>query len=267
MVRPLRSLWALIFVLLIAALVVAAKQGRPTAKQGRQQLLAELRPVTLSNCRLERFGGLNDGGYLMCGNLLGGARSAYSYGIGPADDWGCQISGMLRIPLHQFDCFDPGRPVCPNGRAVFHDECIGPRTEMIDGRVFDSFTRQVARNGDTGKMLIMKIDVEGAEVPALMATSDEMLNRIDQLAMEIHGTDRSFLSLVKKLKRTFYLVHLHFNNQACGGSESSIDPRPHRTCRTRSMRPTTRSEVTVRSMGESNPDARQCAVARRRVMK
>ena len=62
----------------------------------------------------------------------------------------------------------------------------------------------------------MKIDVEGAEVPSLMATSDAMLGRIDQLAMEIHGTERDFLELVQKLKRTFYLVHLHFNNQACG---------------------------------------------------
>jgi hypothetical protein len=216
MVHRQSWVWALIFVLLIAGLVVAAKQGRPTARQVRQKLLAELRPVTLSNCRLERFGSFNDGGYLMCGNLLGRARSAYSYGIGPADDWGCEVSETLRIPVHQYDCFDPGRPVCPNGRAVFHDECIGPGAEMIDGRVFDSFTRQVTRNGDAGKTLIMKIDVEGAEVPALMATPDEMLNRIDQLAMEIHGTDRSFLRLVQKLKRTFYLAHLHFNNQACG---------------------------------------------------
>src|SRR5262245_13804001 len=163
MVRPLRWVWALIFVLSIAGLVVAAKQGRTTARQVRQKLLAELRPVTLSNCRIERFGGPNDGGDLMCGNLLGRGQSAYSYGIGPADDWGCQISGTLRVPLHQYDCFDPGRPVCPNGRAVFHDECIGPTTETIDGRVFDSFTRQVTRNGDAGKTLIMKIDVEGAE--------------------------------------------------------------------------------------------------------
>jgi hypothetical protein len=87
---------------------------------------------------------------------------------------------------------------------------------MIDARVFDSFTGQVTRNGDARKNLVMKIDVEGAEVPSLMATSDAMLGRIDQLAMEIHGTERDFLELVQKLKRTFYVVHLHFNNQACG---------------------------------------------------
>lgn len=215
MIRGLRWVWLLIFVCAVAALGVAAKHSRPTARQTRQRLLAELRPVALSNCRLERFGGVNDGGYLMCGNLLGNVRSAYSYGIGPRDDWGCQVSGTYKVPVHQYDCFDPGRPECPNGRATFHDECIGSKTETVDGRVFDTFTGQVTRNRDAGKTLVMKIDVEGAEL-ALMGTSDAMLNRIDQLAMEIHGTDRDFLQLIRKLKRTFHLVHLHFNNQACG---------------------------------------------------
>ena len=48
-----------------------------------------------------------------------------------------------------------------------------------------------------------------------MATSDRVLDRMDQLAMEIHGADERFLKLVRKLKRQFYLVHLHYNNQAC----------------------------------------------------
>ncbi len=48
-----------------------------------------------------------------------------------------------------------------------------------------------------------------------MSTSDRVLDRIDQLAMEIHGTDDRFLALVRRLKRRFHLVHLHFNNQAC----------------------------------------------------
>jgi hypothetical protein len=98
---------------------------------------------------------------------------------------------------------------------VFHDECIGRRAETIEARVFDTLTRQIAKNGDIGKTLLAKIDVEGAELDSLLATSDRVLDRIDQLAMEIHGTDRRFLQLVRKLKRTFHLVHLHYNNQAC----------------------------------------------------
>jgi hypothetical protein len=50
---------------------------------------------------------------------------------------------------------------------------------------------------------------------SLLTTPESVLERIDQLAMEIHGADGRFLKLVRKLKRTFHLVHLHFNNQAC----------------------------------------------------
>ena len=99
--------------------------------------------------------------------------------------------------------------------VVFHDECIGPRREAIDSRIFDTLSRQLFKNGDAGKTLVVKIDVEGAELASLLATSDSVLDRIDQLAMEIHGADRRFLELVRKLKRTFHVVHLHLQQQAC----------------------------------------------------
>jgi hypothetical protein len=196
--------------------VVPAVLPKPTARQIRYELLAELRPVVLENCQMQRFGSPNDGGYLMCANLLGDVQSAYSYGIGPADAWGCEIAATYNVTVHQYDCFAPPEGPCSPGRSVFHDECIGPRTETIEGRPFDTLTKQLARNGDTGKTLVMKIDIEGAELDSLMSTSDRVLDRIDQLAMEIHGTNRKFVELVRRLKRRFYLVHLHFNNQACG---------------------------------------------------
>jgi hypothetical protein len=188
---------------------------KPTARSNREKLLKELRPVALANCTLERIGSANDGGYLMCGNLLGNIQAAYSYGIGPADDWGCQISQSYSVTVHQYDCFDPRHPSCPGGRPMFHNECIGPRTEVIESRVFDTLTRQIWKNGDAGKTLIVKIDVEGAELASIMATPDSVLDRFDQLAMEVHGTESEFLEMIRKLKRTFHLVHLHFNNQAC----------------------------------------------------
>ena len=212
----MKSLAALIFAAAVVALAaVAVFHPKPTARALRQALLRELQPVTLENCTLQRIGSANDGGYLMCGNLLGNARSAYSYGIGPADDWGCEISQTLGVTVHQYDCFNPPEGACASGRSVFHNECIGPRYETQKSRVFDTLTNQIAKNGDAGKVLVAKIDVEGAELQSLLATSDGVLARIDQLAMEIHGTDRRFLEMVRKLKRTFHLVHIHYNNQAC----------------------------------------------------
>ena len=225
--EPVRRLLGLVGLTMFAATVVAlagaAQYPKPTARQIRQKLLAELQPVALENCVLQRIGGPNDGGYLMCGNLLGNAGSAYSYGIGTDDEWGCEISHTLGVPVHQYDCFIPTPEPCRRGRSIYHDECIGPVAEVIDGRTFDSLTSQIRKNGDAGRTLVVKIDVEGAELSSLLATPDRVLARIDQMAMEIHATDRRALDLVRKLKRTFHLVHLHFNNQACG---VRFDPLP-----------------------------------------
>lgn len=182
----------------------------------RQALLDELQPVVLQNCTLARFGSDADGGYLICQNLIEALGSAYSYGIGPNDDFGCEVSTRYSVPVHQYDCFDPARPVCLAGHNVFHNECIGSRREVVDSRIFDTLANHIASNGDSGKRLIVKIDVEGAEWDSLMATPDEILGRIDQMPMELHGVDdRRFLETVQKLKRTFYVVNLHFNNNAC----------------------------------------------------
>jgi hypothetical protein len=207
---------ALAFLAGVAIFVMRpALRPKPTARQIREQLLQELRPVVLQNCTLRRFGSPNDGGYLMCENLLNNVRTAYSYGIGPTDDWGCDVSQRYNLTVHQYDCFSPPLAGCPNGRSVFHNECIGPSAGTMESHVFDTLTGQISKNGDAGKNLVVKIDIEGAEQASLMATSDSVLDRIDQLAMEIHGTNRRFLDLVRRLKRTFYLVHLHYNNQAC----------------------------------------------------
>ena len=189
----------------------------------REALLKELRPVALKNCTLERFGSVNDGGYLMCGNLITGVASAYSYGIDKEDNWGCQVSREFGVPVHQYDCFTPHRPGCQGGQPVYHNECIGPETEIVDSRPFDTLANQISKNGDNDKRLLVKMDVEGAEWDSLLATPDAVLDGIDQLPMELHGVDEArFLALVRKLKRTFYLTSLHFNNHACSAETAPL---------------------------------------------
>ena len=182
----------------------------------RTQLLKELRPVTLKNCTLKRYGGPSDGGYLMCENLAGKVQSAYSYGIDTEDVWGCDVSRQFEVPIHQYDCFTEHRPACSGGTFIFHDECVGPRNETKDGQLFDTIASQIARNGDTGKPVLMKIDIEGAEWDSLMATPDEVLDTFLQMPMELHGVNEArFVEIVRRLKQKFYLVSLHFNNHAC----------------------------------------------------
>jgi hypothetical protein len=179
-------------------------------------LFAELQPVKLKHCDLRRFGEANDGGYLMCANLLGTNRAAYSYGIAGYDGWGCQMSSRFAISVHQYDCFDTKLPACPGAHADFHPECVGPERKTTDGRLFDTVENQIARNKDAGKDVVVKMDIEGAEWATLLATPDAVLNHFTQLAMEFHGTDEArFLAVVRKLKTIFHMVHLHFNNYAC----------------------------------------------------
>jgi hypothetical protein len=222
-----------------AALLVYARADRsPATAQPNQSFWPEtsvatrralrdaLQPVRLSNCNLRRYGGPNDGGYLMCANLTGGVASAYSYGIDQEDNWGCDVSKQLGVPIHQYDCFTDQRPTCSGGRFVFHDECVGPRKETIGGQPFDTLTSQIARNGDAGKSLLVKIDIEGAEWESLLASPDAVLDTFVQLPMELHvrGTDESrFMGLIERLKRHFYLVNVHYNNSAC---TAQPDPLP-----------------------------------------
>jgi hypothetical protein len=199
-----------------------AKQT-PEARQ-RQLLFDMLQPVALANCRLERFGEANDGGYLMCANLLGGVQAGYSYGINGYDQWGCDVSTRLDVTVHQYDCFNTTQPACPSGQTVFHAECVGDTAGTVDGRRFDTVSSQLAGNGDRSGRIVLKIDVEGAEWRSLLSAPDEVLARIDQLVVEFHWLkddqgrwhqDDTHLLVVERLRQFFEVAHLHFNNASC----------------------------------------------------
>jgi hypothetical protein len=200
------------------------KMIRATDRQQRETLFELLQPVVLSNCELERFGEPNDGGYLMCANLLGQVEAGYSYGIANYDQWGCDISKRLGVTLHQYDCFDTRQPACPGGNTVFHAECVADTRKTDEGRLFDSMQNQFAKNGDDTKRLVVKMDVETAEWDSLLHASDETLQRIDQLAIELHGMhEPRHIEVVKRLKQFFHIVHIHFNNHTC---VAGIEPFP-----------------------------------------
>ena len=198
--------------------------GSPTEVMRRRELFDALQPVALANCQLERFGEANDGGYLMCANLLGGVRVGYSYGINGYDKWGCDISTRLNVAVHQYDCFNTTQPACPSGKTVFHAECVGETAGIVDGRRFDTMYSQLVGNGDRSRRVALKIDVEGAEWRSFLFAPDEVLAQIDQLAVEFHWEkddqdgwrhDAAHLAVVQRLKQFFEIAHIHFNNASC----------------------------------------------------
>ena len=202
---------------LFLVLVLAAGMDYWRDRDVREALYAALAPRHVTNCELQRFGSVNDGGYLMCGNLLTPAQAVYSYGIDGADDWGCDVAGPLNLPLHQYDCFNTAAPRC-SGHAVpqFHAECVGPERATVEGRPFDTIAAQIDTNGDTGKRLVMKMDVEGWEWRSLATAPDHVLKAIDQLAIEFHRVeDRAYLETAARLNEFFYVAHVHHNNYEC----------------------------------------------------
>src|SRR5687767_13339303 len=197
-----RILTAVAVLVGIAAAAYGARMLFPSPATVRRALFNELHPVTLKNCTLSRYGGANDGGFLMCENLLDQVDIAYSYGVG--DDWACDVSRTAGLAVHRYNCNTPKGAGCKGGRFVFHDECV------------DTIASHVAKNRDTKRTAVMQIDADGVEGDALRAVPDETLDRITQIAIELHGTDeRRFVQVIRRLKEHFHLVNLHFDNHAC----------------------------------------------------
>jgi hypothetical protein len=225
-----RRLWiATVVVAIIAVLTgitvfrrtATARADAPRSRADliRSELFAEIQPVRIPNCDLQRFGEPHDGGYPLCANLLGGVKAGYSYGISGYDQWGCEVSRRLRIRVHQYDCFNLQEPSCPGGQTMFHGECIGTARAIQDGRPFDTLAGQFARNGDAAVPLVMKIDVEGAEWDAFLLAPDSALSQIEQLDVEFHNVgDPKYVETIRRLKTFFHIAHVHYNNFSCAGS-------------------------------------------------
>ena len=199
-----KNTYRTIVLVMLAALCATSWTIHLSRRGVRQQLFAELKPVQLTNCDMKRFGADYDGGYVLCENLASEVDVAYSYGIAGRDEWGCDVSRWYDVAVHQYDCFDLSRPMCDRGRFIFHEQCVGAIAGTDEGLSFDTLANQVKRNGDSGESILLKMDIEGAEWDSLLATSDELLQGVNQISIEFHRTeDRKYIDLVRKLKKTF----------------------------------------------------------------
>ena len=214
--------WSALSLVVLGTVTLAYDYWRD--RRVREALYRALDPVKITNCELQRYGKVNDGGYLLCANLMPPAQSAYSYGINGEDSWGCAVSAATDAPVHQYDCFNLARPHCATGATTFHIECVHDERTAIDGRPFNSMANQIEANGDTGKRLVVKMDVEGSEWTALLAAPDHVLAAIDQMAVEFHEVeDPAYLDTIKRLDQFFYVAHVHQNNYECS---PGFDPFP-----------------------------------------
>ena len=164
-------------------------------------------------------------------NLIRELGAAYSYGIGSNDDWGCAVSRQYKVPTHQYDCSIQRVPFArADVSSSMTSASATDGSSGCRGRSIRSPIRSPA-NGDAGKHLLVKMDVEGAEWASLMATPDAVFERIDQIALELHGVqDARYLATVKRLKQHFHVVNLNANNQACTPDAAPFPAARPRCC-------------------------------------
>jgi hypothetical protein len=183
------------------------------------EILSLVRPVKIKDCDLKRFGSSSDGGYLACAKKLKDVEAVYSYGIEGRDEFGCEIALKSGSTVHQYDPFDLTVPKCKGASSKFHAVGIaGKRFTDSQKREFDTFSAHVSANGDRGKKLFLKMDVEGSEWESLLNTPDELLKECQQIVIEFHGlleTNPAILPIFSKLKKLFYVAHVHANNCCC----------------------------------------------------
>ncbi len=64
--------------------------------------------------------------------------------------------------------------------------------------------------------ILVKMDIEGGEIPWILSLDDSQLNKFAQIVMEFHHPFSPIESEVfRKINRTHLLIHFHANN-ACG---------------------------------------------------
>ncbi len=198
-------------------LLLEATADRSSRSQRRASRLAELRPDPSIVVPLVRIGPDLDGGYILADDLDVGI--AVSIGVGPecgADE------DLARRGLYvwQFDHTVDESPSTVDG-ILFHRIGVASQEPDHNTRTLGDLLQMAGvREGSDG---ILLMDAEGAEWGALASTSDGALNRLRQIALEIHGLDLVIaddradwaIEVLERLSRTHCLVASHGNNFGC----------------------------------------------------
>ena len=162
-----------------------------------------------------RLGPNGDGGYVFADNLSPD-QSILSYGISYEYRFDIEMANRgHRVFMfdHTIDGIDASSP----NMAWFKEGVAGKTDERA--RLY-SIQDHLGRHGITGDRLILKIDVEGAEIEVFETISDVTLKRFDQIVLELHdlyslkdaGFRARFIAALSNLNRNFTLFHVHANN-------------------------------------------------------
>jgi hypothetical protein len=182
------------------------------------RILEALRPFDLDGTIKTRAGRNGDGGYII-GSDFNDVGAVYSFGIGGDVSFDLDFSAA-GIPVYQFD-HTVDAPPNPHGNFHFQRRGI---TAVADGaNEFATLSQFLEANGHSCRRdLLLKLDVEGAEVDVLRTADSATLFCFRQVVVELHwlarveddGYRASILGALEKLNSSFTLFHVHANNHA-----------------------------------------------------
>lgn len=189
---------------------------------GLRALLKVMRPAE-DGPQLIRSGSDEDGGYLMLDDLSG-CDIAYSFGI--ADD----VSWDKYMAARGFDVYMYDHTIqgLPEENEHFHWQKIGLagiyREEQPELRTLPMLLRD---NGhEQARHMILKMDIEGAELEVFANLPAGFLKAFDQILLELHDMNdfdkyEALEASLNCLNASHQLVHVHGNNCSplafCGG--------------------------------------------------
>jgi hypothetical protein len=205
--------------------------------------LSDFHPVACDS--LARIGNTNDGGYVVPVKAVRAAHALLSFGL--SHDWTFERDFKKHNPDAIVHCYDHTVSVWTSLQysigqllrffLLFRPSALRKTLAWIDYRKFFQseaihFKQKISRdNGSENgidnatiddafnripeeRPVFVKMDIEGSEYHVL----DDLLRHskdIVAMAIEFHDVDTvtdQFKSLVEKIKRDFYIVHIHGNN-------------------------------------------------------
>lgn len=163
------------------------------------------------NLELIRLGEDGDGGYLLPNDLVN-IDKCYSAGVGLLTKFEKDLKDKFFINSNMLDFNNIDKNILPN-----ESKFIRKKLSLKNTNEEISINSWIEKSD---KEIILKIDIEGDEYSVLSNISEENLNKIRILVIELHGLrnlrNKSFLDMFEKIfsriNMYFYSVHLHINN-------------------------------------------------------
>lgn len=181
-----------------------------------QRLITSLRPQDCGK-DLIRIGGKGDGGYLIPDDLAG-IEYCFSPGVSTVADFENHLADLgIKSFLADYSVDSP-----PVTRPEFvFDKKFLASSDSERTITLASWKDKYLKDyrGD----LLLQMDIEGSEYEVILNTPDDLLNQFRIVVLEVHHLEKLFDSFVfrlfdacfEKLRKYFYVAHLHPNN-CCG---------------------------------------------------